>query len=375
VLAAAGGMLLYLALRGSPQASPPQPPSPPPPTTPAPPPSAHPLLVGVDDDSLKWSSRPLAVVARQQSVGAEAVRVWVPWHGEAAPGATRRAELARDEQAARRTKVVLAVFGFAGDTPTADAAQERFCGYARAALARVPDAVAVVVWNETNSRTYWRGTPAEYERLLARCYDALHALRPDVVVLDSTASTPAPARFLSAVATAYRAAGRTAPLVDAFGHNPYPRSSDEAPAATHPPGFLGEGDYPRLVTALENGFAGTAQEQQLDVWYLEDGYQSDTPQQLLDGYSGSENAATVAADVQAERLRQAIALAACQPGVRAFLNFELVDETRLAGWQSGLYWRGPVAKPAAAAFAGAARAASKGTIDCASAGGSAAARP
>jgi hypothetical protein len=59
--------------------------------------------------------------------------------------------------------------------------------------------------------------------------------------------------------------------------------------------------------------------------------------------------------VQATHLRAAIALAACQPHVRAFFNFELVDETRLAGWQSGLVWRGVHRKPAAAAFASAPR--------------------
>ena len=48
-------------------------------------------------------------------------------------------------------------------------------------------------------------------------------------------------------------------------------------------------------------------------------------------------------------------LAACQPLVRAFFNFELVDERRLAGWHSGLIWRGGRVKPAAAAFARAPR--------------------
>jgi hypothetical protein len=41
--------------------------------------------------------------------------------------------------------------------------------------------------------------------------------------------------------------------------------------------------------------------------------------------------------------------------VRAFFNFELADETRLAGWQSGLIWRGVHRKPAAAAYAAAVR--------------------
>ena len=282
----------------------------------------------------------------QQRLGADAVRVWVPWQGERRPNATRVVELARAEQAAKRTTVVLAVFGFAHDTPRTARAQGRFCAYAGAALARVPDARGVVVWNEANSPTYWQGTPAEYEQLLARCDDVLH--RDRVTVLDSTASAHEPEAFLRAVAAAYRRSGRERPLVDAFGHNPYPLSSAEPPTARHDVGFVGEGDYPRLVRALRA--FGTP-----DVWYLEDGFQSAVPRTLRMRYDGRENVPTVSAARQAEHLRAAIALAACQPRVRAFFNFELVDETRLAGWQSGLMWRGVHRKPAAQAFATAPR--------------------
>jgi len=305
-----------------------------------------PLLVGVDDDTLKWTARPLDVVRWQRRLGADAVRVWVPWRGERTPLAVRRVELSRIEAAARRTTVVLAVFGFARSTPTRTWAQRRFCRFTRRAVALVPDARAVVVWNEANSPTYWDGTAADYERLLARCYDLLH--RDGLTVLDSTASAHAPAAFLRAVAGAYRRSGRTRPLVDAFGHNPYPRAPDEPPGARHRPGFLGEGDYGRLRSVLR-AFGDP------DVWYLEDGYQSTVPPPLRARYDGHETVEAVAPRVQATHLRAAIALAACQPHVRAFFNFELVDETRLAGWQSGLVWRGVHRKPAAAAFASAPR--------------------
>lgn len=310
-------------------------------------PSASPrLLVGVDDDSLKWTADPVSVVRWQRRLGADAVRVWAPWNGESRPGATRTVELSRAEQAAHHTHVVLAVFGFARDTPRTAAAQRRFCTYAKHALALVPHARAVVVWNEANSPTYWNGTPAEYERLLARCYDALH--RDGLTILDSTASAHAPEAFLAAVARAYRASGRTRPLVDAFGHNPYPRTSAEPPTATHPPGFLGQGDYARLRRVLQP-FG------EPDVWYLEDGFQSAVPTHLRRHYDGRENVTTISAAAQAKQLHAAIALAACQPQVRAFFNFELADETRLAGWQSGLVWRGVHRKPAARAFAAAPR--------------------
>jgi hypothetical protein len=292
---------------------------------------ARALIVGVDDDTLKWTPFPLTVVRRQQSVGANAVRVWVPWRGEIAPTAVRRAELARAETAARKTTVVLAVFGFGAQTPTAAWAQTRFCGYAKAALALVPDARAVVVWNEANSPTYWRGTPAQYESLLARCYDELHSKL--VQVLDSTASAHNPVAFLGALASAYRASDRTQPIVDAFGHNPYPLTPTEPPTAIHKGDFLGEADYPRLVSTLRS-FGHTP-----SIWYLEDGFQT----------------TKLTAAQQARSVADAVAMAACQPLVRAFFNFELVDETRAAGWHSGLIWRGGRVKPAAAAFARAPR--------------------
>jgi hypothetical protein len=131
----------------------------------------------------------------------------------------------------------------------------------------------------------------------------------------------------------------------------------------HAGDFLGEGDYSRLATTLRAGFAGTAQ-RSLAVWYLEDGYQSRIPTRLQRYYHGHETVAVLTAQAQAERVAAAISLAACQPLVRAFFNFELVDERRLAGWQSGLIWRGARPKPAAATFAAAARRAAAGTLGC-----------
>jgi hypothetical protein len=319
----------------------------------APPREPH-LLVGVDDDTLKWTANPLGVVRWQRALGAKAVRVWVPWHGEARPEGPRLDELARSEAAAQETTVVLAVFGSARDTPRTPWAQERFCGYARAVLQFVPHARALVVWNEANSPAYWSGTPAEYVSLLARCYDVLH--RPGLTLLDSTASNHDPERFLLELGAAYRASGRVRPLVDAFGHNPYPRVADEAPDAVHADGFLGQGDYARLMSALVPFGAP-------DVWYLESGFQTAVPVALRARYSGSENVPTLTPELQAARVGAAIRLAACQQHVRAYFNFTLVDETRLAGWQSGLVWRGVHRKPAAAAFAEAARQAAAGCPD------------
>jgi hypothetical protein len=293
------------------------------------------LLVGVDDDTLKWTPHPLDVVRRQQALGARAVRIWIPW-----PAGLGRDELARAALAARHTDVVLAIFGFARDTPRTATARRRFCADAARALDRVPGARAVVVWNEANSPTYWSGTPAEYGALLDGCYPVLH--RRGLTVLSSTTSAHAPEAFL-------RALGR--PHVDAYGHNPYPRTPAERPAAQHAVGFVGQGDYARLVSILGRDS---------EIWYLEDGFQASVPARVRAHYTGRETVATISPSRQARYVEQAIRLAACQPQVRAFFNFELVDEDRLGGWQSGLYWRGARAKPAARAFRRAAELARRG---------------
>jgi hypothetical protein len=53
---------------------------------------------------------------------------------------------------------------------------------------------------------------------------------------------------------------------------------------------------------------------------------------------------------QAAQLRDAIELAYCQPAVGAFFNFQLADEHRLSGWQSGVLWADWTRKPSFTTF-------------------------
>jgi hypothetical protein len=205
----------------------------------------------------------------------------------------------------------------------------------------------VVVWNEANSPAYWPpdAGPAAYAALLGRCWDALHAERGDVNVLDSTASAHDPGSFLRALGAAYRASGRTRPLVDTFGHNPYPLGARSG---------IGLHDYRELLATLRLAFADTGQplpgEDGTTVWYLEHGVQSTVPRAKRGFYYGRESVESLTADAQARRVADALLVAACQPDVGAFFNFELVDEDRLRGWQSGLLWRDGTRKPAYDSF-------------------------
>jgi hypothetical protein len=330
------------------------------------------LLVGLDDDSAKWVASPDRLLAHYRRLGVRAVRLWIPWHGEAHPRGTTTVYLDRAERlAARGQRVVLAIFGFARDAPVTAPEVRRYCAFARNVLGHVHRARDVVIWNEANAPTYWppASGAAGYERLLARCWDVLHAQRRDVNVIDSTASAHAPAAFVLRLGAVYRLSGRTRPLVDTFGHNPYPHGSREPPTARHGTGRIAIGDYALLRAALQTAFSGTGQplpgQGETTVWYLEDGYQSSVPHPRRPPYYGRETAADLASpELQAARVAGALLLAACQPGVGAFFNFELRDEDRLAGWQSGLLWRDGTSKPAYDAYRTAALAA-RGGGDCA----------
>lgn len=322
------------------------------------------LIVGLDDDSLKWTTPTRLLVGAYRDLGVDAVRVTLTWEpGRTAPTRDERTQLARVDVAAWATRIVLAVGGPASSPPTTDAAREEFCGYAAETLRRHPAIADVVVWTEPNAAAFWaRPDAAAYEALLARCYDVLHALRPGVNVIAASAPHQAPAAWYRALGKALRRSGRTLPILDTVGHNAYPDTSAEPPSARHRNGHLDEGDYGRLVTTLRDAFRGTPQRVR-SIWYMEDGFQT--------AVDASRRPTGVETDVhaldeaaQARQLDAAVRLAYCQPLVGAFFNFELRDETSLAGWQSGVLRADWSQKPAYAALRSAVADVRQGLVRC-----------
>ena len=346
------------------------------------PPQPDDFVVGIDDDHSKWLARPDGLVAKYRDLGVEAVRLTIPYRRGQSRPTDVRVYLHRAAMLIQRgQQVVIGVFGRPADAPLDALGRKQYCDFLHYVLVRIPFR-DVVIWNEANSPTFWprSGGARAYEELLATCWRRLHTLPRKVNVISTTAAHYDPAGFIREVGQAYRERGRRHPLIDTFGHNPYPDHSGEPPWIRHSdPRTVGQGDLPRLLDAIRDGFEGTVQpiplEGDTSVWYLETGFQTTIPRSKRRFYHGAETDPYIVPPVapdgsepwvrdQASQLRDALLLARCQPGVGAFFNFELLDEDRLAGWQSGVLWRDGTHKPSYDGFKEAVELVSSGQVDC-----------
>ena len=246
-------------------------------------------------------------------------------------------------------------------TPLTDEARAEFASYAATIVREAPYIRDVIVGNEPNLNRFWlpqfnadgsSASPAAYLALLARVYDALKAESTDVTVYGGAVSphggdkpggirpTHSPTRFIRELGAAYRASGRTLPIMDAFAIHPYGDNSSQAPTVAHPLGTsIGIADYDKLVSLLGEAFDGTAQRgSTLPIFYGEFGVESQIPSSKAGLYSGTEPAVTrpVSEPTQASYYEQALAMAFCQPNVAGIMIFHAQDEHERAGWQSGV---------------------------------------
>ncbi len=328
------------------------------------------MLIGATEDAVR---QPTLVAAKAQMdllrlAGFNAVRItqiWSPGVTEPAPGDI--AVLENVEHAAQLdgVTVILSVTNFGSrTTPLTLEDRADFTSYAAALARALPQIRYFVIGNEPNLNRYWLpqfnpdGSDAAavaYEALLAESYDALKAVSPKIVVLGGAVSphgsddpsnprqTHSPTGFLTDLGAAYRASGRTTPIMDALAFHPYEDNSSIDPVkGLHPNSTtIALGDYDKLVTVLGNAFDGTAQRgSTLPIYDDEFGVETQIPSGKAHDYTGVEPATVkpVTESVQGTYYREAIQLAFCQPNVRGLFLFHTVDETDLNRWQSGLYY-------------------------------------
>jgi len=365
--------------------------APPPPTTTSTQPAApaRTLLVGAVEDEAKFAptdSAALADMNRARGAGFRAIAVtafWQPPLRELRPidrDALRRA--ARTALASGITPVV-DIGQFGGDTPLTDTAQAQFASFAASVARLVPDVQHVVVGNEPNTNLFWRpqfdasggdAAAASYERLLARSYDAIKAVAPSVEVIGGGLAargadrpqgkrpTHSPTAFISDLGAAYRASGRTAPIMDAFSMHVYGETSRVPPTKAHPRSTtIGIADYDRLVTLVRDALGRTT-----PIVYGEYGVNTMVPPSERSAYTGEQVASKqpVDAATQARFYAQAIRLAACQPLVQMLLFFHVTDEPQLEHLQTGMYYADRRPKPGLAEVARAADRAAAGAVTC-----------
>jgi hypothetical protein len=249
-------------------------------------------------------------------------------------------------------------------TPVTAQDQADFAAYAASIVSTIPGITHLIVGNEPNLNLYWLpqfdstggdAAATAYESLLATTYDAVKAVAPKVMVLGGAVSprgndqpngarlTHSPSTFIPDLGEAYRASGRTKPIMDGFAFHPYEDNSSIAPVNGVNPNSTSVmiADYDKLVGLLSDAFDGTDQPgSALPIYFDEFGVQSQIPPDKASEYTGTEQSTTKPVDelTQGEYYTQAIQIAFCSPTVAGFFIFHSVDETALTGWQSGLYY-------------------------------------
>jgi hypothetical protein len=263
----------------------------------------------------------------------------------------------------------------------------QFVQFVRNVVAGLPSVTTFIVGNEPNSNYYWLpqfdssggdAAATAYEQLLAASYDTIKAIRPNATVIggalnprgtdDPTGSkqTHSPTTFIRDLGAAYRASGRTTPIMDVFDEHVYADNSSLPPSMTHTASStVAEADYTKLVSLLGTAFDGTAQRgSSLPILYGEFGVESAIPAEKAHAYSGSEPDTSGAVDeaTQARYYAEAFKLALCQPNVIGIMVFHVVDESALGAWQSGPFYADGTPKSSLDAIRQAAIAARAGTL-------------
>jgi hypothetical protein len=354
------------------------------------------LAVGASESA---SLVPDPVVAKTRMdlallAGFDEIEVRADWaRGKTAPTSDELAAFQASADAAQldAVKLVIAVnTGGSLQTPLSKLDRTQFAQYTASLAQSLPYVRDFIVGNEPNLNRFWmpqfdkRGrdvaAPA-YEALLARSYDALKAVSPQINVIGGAVSprgadrassarqTHSPTTFLRDLGLAYRMSRRADPIMDMLVIHPYGESSKTPPTALHPKSTsISIADYPKLVKLLRDAFRGTAQRgASLPILYGEYGVQTRIPAAKLSAYTdlgGPSASDAVPEALQGAYYGQAIELAYCQPTVAGLLFFHVSDEPDLGRWQSGLFYTDDTPKTDLNAVKAVAQAAQAGTLTC-----------
>jgi hypothetical protein len=332
------------------------------------------VQVGVTEDAGKSDDGGVWFFSTLRDLGMTQNRITIAWDPSAPMTIRNQYEIDAwiPQAAIYGVQVVFAVVPLHArdltSSPDAPAKFAQFC----ALLARTyPVVKDFVIGNEPNQPRFWQPqydssghgvSGAAYEPVLAHSYDALKAVDPKIRVIGIGLSprgndnprardnvSISPTRFLRDLGVAYRASHRTKPLMDEFAFHPYPPQNVDGPDVGYNWPNIGLPDLARLKQDVWDTFYGTAQPTfqentgnhaasgGLTLDLDEVGWEVAIPASLQPLYHGTETKRPIDEQTQAKYYSDTIRFVVCDPTVRTFSIFHLIDESDLERWQSGLF--------------------------------------
>jgi hypothetical protein len=246
------------------------------------------------------------------------------------------------------------------------AATELYAAYVAQLARTYPMVKDFIIGNEPNQPRFWQpqfdssgeGVAASsYYDLLASAYDALKAVDPAIRVIGLGLSprggdrpnapnnvSTSPVRFLHGLGKAYRANGRTRPLMDELAFHPYPDHDRDSLLKGYRWPNAGVPNLGRIKQAFWDAFRGTAQplfpegtsSNGLKFRLDELGWQVGVDPAAAGAYFGRENVLPTDEANQGRIYADAVRYLACDASVGSVLFFLLRDEPNLDRWQAGL---------------------------------------
>ena len=263
--------------------------------------------IGVADDAAKFAADGgAAQFAQMSNSGLSSLRVSVFYDPRDPTALPDRAALDRllPAAAASDVRLVLALYADPRVPGQAKALSSRlgtaaFCGWAAKVARAYPGVSRFIIGNEPNQPRFWQPQFSktgrqlsgwQYESLLATCYDELKAVNPAIDVVGvglsprgndlpraRTNSSTSPVRFLQAMGAAYRASGRSLPLMDELSVHCYPNVNTDSLSRGYPWPGVGCVNFDRLKQAVWDAFNGTAQPTFAEAPPLPDATTTPTP--------------------------------------------------------------------------------------------------
>jgi hypothetical protein len=251
----------------------------------------------------------------------------------------------------------------------------RFATFFQDLARRHPYVKDFIIGNEPNQTRFWqpqytrdgKGVAcAAYEGLLAHTYDALKAVDRRIRVIGVGLSprgndnfrarnnvSTSPVRCIRDMGRAYRASGRTWPIMDELGFHPYPKQDTDSMMRGYGWPNAGIPNLNRIKQAFWDAFHGTKQptfpegrsSRGLKFRLDEVGWQTTVPASVRSQYHGRENIKPTSEARQAQIYGGLIPYLACDPSVGSLLFFGLTDEPDLDRWQAGLVRAGGSKRP------------------------------